>query len=302
MKKKLIVSFSGGETSAFMSQWLWQHRTNDYEMLFVFANTGEEREETLEFVQHCSDYFGFAVNWIECEPGCKEKYRSVDFKTASRHGEPFEKVIRKYGIPNIALPHCSRELKEVPITAFSKNRFGKPYYTAIGIRSDEVDRISPFALKKKLIYPLISKVFLPGIMKPDVNLYWSKMPFRLNLKGYEGNCKWCWKKSRRKLLRIAKDTPSAFDFPQRMEELYGNFIPDSRSAKLLQDGKSFPLPITFFRNHLSAKEILQMAQSANPIIRDESRAYTKQATISFDDTDDIDAVGGNSCEVFSDCR
>lgn len=120
MKRKLIVSFSGGETSAYMSQWLWQHKSQEYEMQFVFANTGEEREETLEFIQQCSDYFGFPVTWIECEPESKTKYTIVDFFSASRRGEPFEKVIRKYGIPNIALPHCSRELKEVPITAFSK--------------------------------------------------------------------------------------------------------------------------------------------------------------------------------------
>lgn len=302
MKRKLIVSFSGGETSAYMSQWLWQHKSQEYEMQFVFANTGEEREETLEFIQQCSDYFGFPVTWIECEPESKSKYIIVDFFTASRRGEPFEKVIQKYGIPNIALPHCSRELKEVPISAFSKNIFRKHYSTAIGIRSDEVDRISPYAQKKKLIYPLISGGFHPGVNKIDINLFWSKMPFRLHLKGYEGNCKWCWKKSLKKLLRIAKDDPSAFNFPLRMEEQFGNFIPPNRVLLLQQKGKSIELPITFFRNHISAQEIILSARSANPIIRDDNRIYTKQATIPFIDFGDTDFVGGDSCEIFSDCR
>ena len=34
--KKLVVSFSGGETSAFMAQWLWQNKKLDYEKLFRY--------------------------------------------------------------------------------------------------------------------------------------------------------------------------------------------------------------------------------------------------------------------------
>ena len=62
---KLLVSFSGGETSAYMAQWLWKHKRDDYEMVFVFANTGEENDETLDFIEKCSHHFGFPVIWIE---------------------------------------------------------------------------------------------------------------------------------------------------------------------------------------------------------------------------------------------
>lgn len=128
------------------------------------------------------------------------------------------------------------------------------------------------------------------------------MPFRLRLKGYEGNCKWCWKKSLKKLLRIAKDDPATFNFPLQMEEQFGNYIPPNRVLLLQQKGKSIALPITFFRNHISAEEILLSARSANPIIRDDNRIYTQQTTIPFIDFGDIDFVGGDSCEIFSDCR
>jgi 3'-phosphoadenosine 5'-phosphosulfate sulfotransferase (PAPS reductase)/FAD synthetase len=44
--KNLLVSFSGGETSAFMAQWLNNHYEGlGYEnIVFVFANTGLENE------------------------------------------------------------------------------------------------------------------------------------------------------------------------------------------------------------------------------------------------------------------
>lgn len=89
-KPKLLVSFSGGETSAFMAQWLWKHHRDDYDMIFVFANTGQENEETLEFVQKCADHFGFPVVWVEAvvHHGKRKAstHRIVDFETASRDG------------------------------------------------------------------------------------------------------------------------------------------------------------------------------------------------------------------------
>jgi len=65
--KNLLVSFSGGETSAFMAQWLKNYyREFGYEnIVFVFANTGLENEQTLEFVERCDTHFGLKLNWVE---------------------------------------------------------------------------------------------------------------------------------------------------------------------------------------------------------------------------------------------
>ena len=54
-KKRLLISFSGGRTSAFMLWWLfnkWDDRHN-WEMVVVFANTGKENKGTLFFVDEC---------------------------------------------------------------------------------------------------------------------------------------------------------------------------------------------------------------------------------------------------------
>lgn len=281
--KNLLVSFSGGETSAFMAQWLNNHYEElGYEnIVFVFANTGLENEQTLEFVERCDKHFTLNIQWIEAEINYgKQKgttlYRT-DFDNASRNGEPFEAMIKKYGIPNQNFPHCTRELKQVPIQKFGKQWFnGEKYHLAIGIRQDEADRINPKSKEVGIIYPLISRNMIPAT-KPMINFYWRSMPFRLDLKGYQGNCATCWKKGDRKLYQIAKENPKAYDFMDRMEQKY----PIGRNGER----------VVFFRKDRSAKDILEQSKNWNGKIRDDSNEYTYQ----------LDLLGGDSCEVFSEC-
>src|SRR3990167_6661723 len=102
---KLLISFSGGETSAYMTQWLLKEFKGWKEMIVVFANTGEENEKTLEFVNKCDKELGFNTVWVEAITnsihGQGIKAKIVTFETASRNGEPFEQMIAKHGIPNV---------------------------------------------------------------------------------------------------------------------------------------------------------------------------------------------------------
>ena len=296
--ENLLVSFSGGETSAFMAQWLNNHYEEfGYQnIVFVFANTGLENEQTLEFVERCDKHFGLNVQWIEAdviqEHGKGTKYYHTNFDLASRNGYPFEQMIKKYGIPNQEYPHCTRELKSVPINVFGKNWFnGQKYDTAIGIRQDEADRINAKAKEMGFIYPLINRTMIPAT-KPMINFYWKSMPFRLELKGYQGNCATCWKKSDKKLYQIAKENPQAFDFMKRMEYEYGNFTPQNRLEKRLADGKEIGKEFTFFRNNRSATQILKEAKKWNGKVRDDSNQYSYQ----------LDLLGGDSCEIWSECN
>jgi hypothetical protein len=295
--KNLLVSFSGGETSAFMAQWLNNHyKQYGYEkIVFVFANTGLENEATLEFIEQCDKHFQLNVQWIEAkvnlEHGVGTTYSMTDFIYASRKGEVFEEFIKKYGIPNQANPQCTRELKLAPINSFGKQYFnGEKYDTAIGIRKDEMDRINVDYKKRKLIYPLIQADMIPST-KPMINLYWKSMPFRLNLKGYQGNCITCWKKSFKKLYQIAKEQPDSFDFMDRMEQKYGNFFPQQRIDKRMKEGKEIPTNITFFRNHTSAKQILIDSQHWSGVIKNDAKEYAYQ----------LDLLQDESCEVWSEC-
>ena len=112
---RIFVSFSGGLTSGKMCHQIVEQFGDTHEIIIAFANTGQEANETLDFVRQCENHFGWDIVWVEAkvdpEHGKPTKHRVVDYFTASRHGEPFEDVIKKYGISNPSYPHCTRELK-----------------------------------------------------------------------------------------------------------------------------------------------------------------------------------------------
>ena len=91
-KPNLLVSFSGGETSAYMMYFISKYWKDKFNIHYLFANTGEEHEETLKFIDNCCNYFDVPCEWIEYElKDGKSNFKIVDYNTASRNGEPFEK-------------------------------------------------------------------------------------------------------------------------------------------------------------------------------------------------------------------
>lgn len=307
-KKKLLVTFSGGETSAFMGQYLNKEMQNEYEMLFVFANTGMESNETLDFVNKCEQKFGINVNWIEAKVFHNQKkscgFIKVDYLTATRNTDwklrtdtPFEEVVKKYGIPNHSRLHCTRELKMNPIKAFAKNVWGnEKYYLALGIRIDEIDRMNSKKEELRLVYPLIQKEMKP-MTKKHINFWWANQEFRLNLKGYQGNCGACYKKSDNKLMQMVLDDVNYFEFLAYLEDKYGNpngKIPQKvKTIEVDENGEEYEvwglekLPKeeyknVFFRNFVSSNEMIEKAKQFNGTIID-------------------DHIETESCEVFSSC-
>jgi hypothetical protein len=290
---RLVISFSGGETSAYMAKRLMDKYRGFCEILVLFANTGQEAEETLLFVQECDHAFNLNIVWIEAdvqpEGGVGTKAKTTDFWDASRNGEPFRDVIKKYGIPNRGNPVCTRELKITPLQSYLRSQgwARNAYTTAIGIRSDEIDRMREDAELAAVIYPLVEW----DVNKAVVNDFWKQMPFRLNLKGWEGNCKTCWKKSNRKLYQIAKDHPEWFHFFAEMEFLYSSFTPEGRKGTF-KNGRPKPMTHSFFSRGRGVTSILEHAwmKSFEP--------PTDDRMVEFDD--ELDALGEctESCEAY----
>lgn len=294
-KKKLCVSFSGGRTSAFLAKWCLKNLSGEFDIVCVFANTGKERPETLDFIHKCDRYFGLNLVWVEAitnpAHGKGTRAKIVNFETASRNGEPFEAFIRKHGMPNQGTPHCTRELKEYPIKSYLKNQLGwRSFYTAIGIRADEPRRLDwKKAIRKKIIYPLATHIHTT---KENINSFWMKMPFDLQLKSYEGNCDLCWKKSQRKLMTIAMENPKLLDWWSSMESKYENFVPITRVHN-----PNIKLPIRFFRNNQSVSDIIEEASFSFELARDESFDVNNQMMF-WDEHLDGNFGCTESCEVF----
>lgn len=215
---KILVSFSGGRTSAFMAKLIQEHpKYKNHEKLFVYANTGKELEPTLEFIDKCDKEFNLNLVWIEAkvihEKQKGTQYTITNFKDAKRKGEPFTEVVKKYGLPSKLYRHCTRELKEVPIHKYAKDVLGRDYVTAIGIRADEKHRLG---IKEDIIYPLAEL----GIDEKIVRDFWDRQPFDLELKDYEGNCDLCFLKSVRKKITILEENPSIADYWHNLEYTY----------------------------------------------------------------------------------
>jgi len=304
MKEKLIVSFSSGESSAFMAQWCKNNLSDKYEIKFVMCNTSEENEKSLEFADKVDKYFGLNLTWIECvtnsQHGEGVGAKVVSYKTACRNGDVFEAVIAKQGIPNTHAPICTREMKNYTVRAYCREIGWNEYAIAVGFRIDESGRIleSHLGNKIKFIYPLISLV---PMTKPAINRYWRDMPFRVELKGYEDNCKVCFKKSLRKLLTIAKHHPERFDNFLKWEKKYENYIPESR----ILTQKARP-PIRFYRGKLSVMDILEMSKMPFEEAPNERERYVeyKQLAMEFDGEDYILDNGqgrcsSEACDAFS---
>lgn len=261
--KKLLISFSGGRTSAYMLWWLWNRwdKKLEYDIVVVFANTGKESQETLLFVHQCSINWNIPIVWVEAVPVQSKvgkwwgvKHKIVDYFTASRgkkliNGEfemtPFELIISKLGIPTSNAPFCSDQLKKKAINSYMRSIKWRGFYKAIGIRTDELDRINENYKKLKIFYPL---AFLKPTTKKQIKGWWKMQSFDLQVHEDSGNCDNCWKKDMPRLIRNAERIPESFDWWQNMTDKYGHIQNRKGTIKLKP-------PFNFYRGNLSPKDI-----------------------------------------------
>lgn len=282
--RRINLCMSGGRTSAYMVEKVLKLQSEGYfedvEFVITFANTGREHEETLRFVNECDkrwrELYEWGVIWLEAvvHEGRKPcSHKMVTFETASRFGEPFEEVVKKYGLPNKKFLHCTRELKENPIMSYmeslgerkghTKDKVLIPatYETWIGIRGDEPDRLGGNKNGKQLkVYPLGGDVIeLNGCGshidlscdKLDVLDFWEDMPFDLGIPEHLGNCTDCHKKSFKKLLMVIRDMgEKEFYFSAYLDNMYSEVKAQEVDGKII--------PRRRFRDYTNTQGLIAM--------------------------------------------
>lgn len=294
-KPRIVVSISGGRTSAMMAYLIKRQFGATHDIAYVFANTSREKEETLVFLDKVDRLWDLNIVWIEAVVHHGKRkgstHKVVDFNAAKRDGSVFSEVIKKYGIPCKQAPHCTRELKTKPIkscaTALGFGAYGKDYQTAIGYRHDEQKRIKQNNIEKEKHLYILNDL---GIKKADVARFWSKMPFDLELKDYEGNCRLCHKKSKRKLLTQLVEHPEDAAWIMEMENTYGMVCPTQYAGEL---------PLRFFRERDSIHDLIEESKLPFGKAVDQSKDQAGFDMFFDEYLDAEDSDCGDRCEPFA---
>ena len=177
-----VVNVSGGRSSAFMlRQVLDAHGGKLPDRCeAIFANTGRERPETLDFVQALTERWGMPVTWLEsaCVPGGTpaRQARIVDRETASLGGEPFKAMLEaERWMPSVAKGGrvCTAELKVSTIDRYMWARHGltrRQTRKLLGFRFDEPARWRPAVYQVcEVAYPMVEA----GVTAGDVAAWWA---------------------------------------------------------------------------------------------------------------------------------
>lgn len=219
----LLISFSGGRTSAFM---LWNileahGGTLPNDVHVTFANTGKEREETLRFVHDCATYWGVNVRWLEWRPphrgiAIEDRFEEVGYNSADRNGAWFAELVRrKQYLPNPIMRYCTIELKIRVMRDFMRAQGYDHWNNAIGLRADEMLRVFK-AIERNEAAKERFKTVMPMVTAKhrlaDVEAFWKQQPFDLALEPHEGNCDLCFLKGRDKRAAIIRKNPSLADW------------------------------------------------------------------------------------------
>jgi 3'-phosphoadenosine 5'-phosphosulfate sulfotransferase (PAPS reductase)/FAD synthetase len=228
------ISFSGGRTSGYMLWRILQAHGGKLpdDVVVVFANTGKEATETLDFVQTCSTRWGVPITWVEAGRGV------VTHATASRAGEPFDALTtRKKFLPNPTMRFCTTELKIVPMDAYCRSLGWDDWMTAVGMRADEPRRVAKLADQPTKFAPLAQA----GVTRADVLAFWSDHDFDLALPTHGGvtplgNCDLCFLKGAGSLLSIVRREPQrATWWVAQEKKVGGTFRSDRPSYAAMQN-------------------------------------------------------------------
>lgn len=218
-----VISFSGGRTSGYMLWHILQAHggTLPDDVVPVFCNTGKEVEQTLEFVKACGEQWDVNIVWVEFDLAerTRDRWREVTFETASRKGEPFEKLLSiRAMLPNVVARFCTADLKIKVMGAYAKSRgWGNDFTNVLGLRADEPGRVSRMRSGRNTPWDNTMPLAAAGVTKQDVQAFWSRQNFDLRLPNIggvtpAGNCDLCFLKSAVTIQGLIRSNPALADW------------------------------------------------------------------------------------------
>ena len=221
-----LISFSGGRTSGFMLKKIIDsyNGTLPENLYVVFANTGKEMPQTLDFVRDCAEKWDCKIHWLELEIANERpvyRTKKVNYETASRKGEPFEALIkRRKMLPNPVMRMCTQELKMNVMKRFMKEKGHKEWTNVIGLRYDEPRRVAKQSRQNDSnvnAWDSVCPLYQDKITVKEILEFWRKNNFDLKLTSENGqttagNCDLCYLKGTKTLTKIIKEKPDLADW------------------------------------------------------------------------------------------
>ena len=218
-----VINFSGGKTSALMT--ILNYRQND---LVIFADTQREHPKTYKFINDFEAHENIPIIRISYNNGFRGMLEHKKWQL----------------IPNRVKRECTIELKIKTTKRYLRANYGKQNYEwLVGFRADEERRVKSYQKKQNYIFPKFP-LYEAGIDKAQVNDYWSKKSYTLEIPAILGNCTLCFLKGKNAIINILRSYP----------ELANEWIEDEELSKKLGKGHTYFEGTTY-------KQLLNYAQN-----------------------------------------
>lgn len=158
--------------------------------IVLFCDTGREHPKTYKFINDFEAFENIPIVRL----GGKDAFETF---LAKRNFEE---------IPNRVKRSCTLELKIKPARRYMRSNGFMAYENMIGFRADEPQRVLKAKKRWKQVvtsYPLYEK----GVTKEQINEYWSKKAYTLEIPSILGNCTLCFMKGKNAILAILREYP-----------------------------------------------------------------------------------------------
>ena len=236
-----VISFSGGRTSAYMLKMILDAHGGVLpdDVRVIFANTGKEMPETLDFVEECSQRWAVPITWVEYRGRSPRAFAVVGWATASRNGEPLMLAIENRSmLPNPVARICTVECKILTMAACARSFGWTAWDVVIGIRADEPRRIAKVRANPSGRTRGVSRempLVAAGATRFDVSSFWEQQPFDLRLPGIDGttkhgNCDLCFLKGANQVLSLIREKPERALWWMAQEDRIGARFRNDRAS------------------------------------------------------------------------